>query len=1056
MKAHYLFLALLLAISLQAQSGLKPQLQRIAPNTGAHHSTEALTLEATPFPAVPPGSRFMGQPGYDFSARPQLVQPASDGQPLQALLDPHTGQPLYIRGKTKLPLLQLPGRTKAEARAYTYLEAVKALLHCEGPLTEYAVISISDDAKGNQHFRLQQQYQGIPVYGGEIMLHTSDGEINLLTGRSFPSPLSCDVSPTLSRQAALEKGWAHLHTQAPEKTTSQWAQQLLPGQAEKADLVIFFPDTDMERPLLAWELVLNPNFAEHWHILLDAHNGNVLKAMDEICKIDGHRIDIAHQSPGSECQTSNVGGYSAPIPPPDGPATAVANDLFGQARTINTYLKNGAYYMIDAAKSMHNAAQSVFPNDPVGVIWTINAQNTSPQNNNFSAVHVVSNNNSWNNPTAVSAHYNAGLAYQYYENTHGRISINGQGGNILSFINVADENGGSMDNAFWNGAAMFYGNGGQAFTAPLAKALDVAGHELTHGVIQSTANLEYFGESGAINESMADVFGAMIDRDDWKMGEDIVNTAFYPTGALRDLSNPHNGGSNLNSPSWQPAHVSELYAGNEDNGGVHINSGIPNKAFYLFATAVGKNKAEKVYYEALSNYLGRSSRFIDLRIAIIAAAQSLYSSTEANAAASAFDAVGITAGQAGDYQQDYSPNQGEEFVLYTDEGFNVLNLVTPDGQDVAVPLSTIGPLSKPSVSDDGSLIVYVAENKTLRYISINWGVGTFNTGALSSNPIWRNAAISKDGNRLAALTDDYDNFLYIFDLTQPSPQAIPYELYNPTYAQDIETGDVVYPDVLEWGHSGEWVMYDALNRIDNNFGGIEYWDISFARVWNNDTHDFSDGLVSKLFTALPENTSVGNPSFAKNSPYIIAFDFINTFTDDYQVMATNLETGNVGSIFSQSSLGYPNYSTQDDQLIFDAFDNLGGHVIGVSDMANDKIQPVGNAVILISDNAGARWGTWFSNGFRPWVGTGEILSDNRLKVYPNPFTSQVQVEMELESGQAVLLEVFDINGRPVYRQEQQWHAGLNKAQLNLPELPSGAYMLRVRCGQEVRVARLLH
>ena len=77
-----------------------------------------------------------------------------------------------------------------------------------------------------------------------------------------------------------------------------------------------------------------------------------------------------------------------------------------------------------------------------------------------------------------------------------------------------------MDNAFWNGYEMFYGNGIEAFNSPLAKALDVAGHEMSHGVIQNTANLEYISQSGALNESFADIFGAMIDRDDWKMGED--------------------------------------------------------------------------------------------------------------------------------------------------------------------------------------------------------------------------------------------------------------------------------------------------------------------------------------------------------------------------------------------------------------------------------------------------------------------------------------------------------------------------------------------------------
>ena len=101
----------------------------------------------------------------------------------------------------------------------------------------------------------------------------------------------------------------------------------------------------------------------------------------------------------------------------------------------------------------------------------------------------------WSNKTAVSAHYNSSVAYEYYRTTHNRNSINGTGGNVVSIINVNNKNGTKMDNAYWNGEMMFYGNGNSAFL-PLAGSLDVAGHEMTHGVVQNTANLEYQGQSG--------------------------------------------------------------------------------------------------------------------------------------------------------------------------------------------------------------------------------------------------------------------------------------------------------------------------------------------------------------------------------------------------------------------------------------------------------------------------------------------------------------------------------------------------------------------------------
>ncbi|MCL4158875.1 UNVERIFIED_CONTAM: hypothetical protein GTU68_019114, partial [Idotea baltica] len=248
--------------------------------------------------------------------------------------------------------------------------------------------------------------------------------------------------------------------------------------------------------------------------------------------------------------------------------------------------------------------------------------------------HITSNDGTTWNPTAVSAHHNASICYDFYRTKFNRNSLNGKGGNIISVINITDEDGRGMDNAYWNGEFMGYGNGASGFK-PLAGALDVAGHEMTHGVIENTARLEYRNQSGALNESFADIFGALIDRDDWTLGE-----------ALRSLENPNQGGQN--DPGYQPKNMSQ-YAylrdtPSEDNGGVHINSGIPNHAFYLFATgtSMNKDKAEAVYYHALNNYMTRTSQFVDLRLAVIQSAKDLYGEgQEAAAAAAAFDQVGI-------------------------------------------------------------------------------------------------------------------------------------------------------------------------------------------------------------------------------------------------------------------------------------------------------------------------------------------------------------------------------------------------------------------------------
>lgn len=196
---------------------------------------------------------------------------------------------------------------------------------------------------------------------------------------------------------------------------------------------------------------------------------------------------------------------------------------------------------------------------------------------------------------------------------------------------------------------MVYGDGdGQTFTY-LSGALDVVAHELSHAVTEYTAGLIYQNESGAINEAISDIFGTVAEYSvgsnfDWLVGEDIYTPGIAGDG-LRSMSNPAANGD--------PDHYSVRYTGTQDNGGVHINSGIVNKAAYLFASGgshygvsvqgIGVKQMGDVYYRALTVYLTPTSNFSSLRQAVVQSAKDLYgpTSTQAVAAAKSFDAVGI-------------------------------------------------------------------------------------------------------------------------------------------------------------------------------------------------------------------------------------------------------------------------------------------------------------------------------------------------------------------------------------------------------------------------------
>ncbi|MCL6511461.1 MAG: M4 family metallopeptidase [Anaerolineae bacterium] len=255
-------------------------------------------------------------------------------------------------------------------------------------------------------------------------------------------------------------------------------------------------------------------------------------------------------------------------------------------------------------------------------------------------------------PIAQAAHDGAAKVYEYYWSKFKRDSIDGRGLPLVSTVNYGSDPS-DAENAAWIGEAqqMIYGDGGRIFR-PLPYGLDVVGHEFTHGVINSTADLIYEGQSGALNESYADVFGALIDRGNWAIGEQVVKSPPFPTRMLRSLEDPTLGGrydprnplAGVGQPRTMREYANLPISRRADNGGVHINSGIPNHAAYLLASAIGLEKMEQIYYRALTQYLTPRSNFLQAANATVRAAADLYGQAEIDAVRKAFGQVGINVG----------------------------------------------------------------------------------------------------------------------------------------------------------------------------------------------------------------------------------------------------------------------------------------------------------------------------------------------------------------------------------------------------------------------------
>lgn len=285
-------------------------------------------------------------------------------------------------------------------------------------------------------------------------------------------------------------------------------------------------------------------------------------------------------------------------------------------------------------------------------IETYNMNNTTT----YSSTDFTNATTSWTttgwDQGATDAHWGAEKTYDYYMQEHNRNSINNAGFKLISYVHYSN----NYSNAFWDGQRMTYGDGNGSQTIKMFATIDVCGHEITHGLTSNSSNLLYQNESGALNESYSDIFGACIEHFarpsnwNWKMGEDMMNSG----AGLRNMANPSSFGDpdTYGGANW--------YTGTADNGGVHTNSGVSNFWFYLLTSGgsgvndlantytvsgIGFTNAAKIAFRALTVYFTPSTNYAMARNLTIQAATDLFGqcSNEVIQTINAWHAVGVGA-----------------------------------------------------------------------------------------------------------------------------------------------------------------------------------------------------------------------------------------------------------------------------------------------------------------------------------------------------------------------------------------------------------------------------
>jgi len=524
---------------------------------------------------------------------------------------------------------------KGKELPFNKLEAWISQFYKSNIKVSLKLLNKQDDQLGFTHYRYQQVVNGVPVELANYIAHVKNGVIVSLNG-DLLDDLNTNLTSSISESSALQKALDFVGAETYKWESKKEEDHLKMEQNNpfatyypKGELVLINKGGKVtEKPVLAYKFnIYAQKPMSRAELFIDANTGELVWEENKI-----HHSDVVGTA---------ITAYSG--------SQSIVTDSTGATnfRLRESGRGNG--------------------------IFTYNCQTTT----NYSNTDFTDTDNVWNNvnaqqdEVATDAHWGAEMTYDYFLDRHSRNSIDGNGYNLLSYVHYDV----AYANAFWDGQRMTYGDGDGNWSA--LTALDIAGHEITHGLTTNTADLVYQDESGALNESFSDIFGVSIEwyanpsAGDWLMGEDIGSH-------LRSMEDPNSKGDpdTYFGTDWQPL-------GGADNGGVHSNSGVQNFWYYLLVTGgtgtndngdnytvngLGLVDASNVAFRNLTVYLTQNSTFADARFYAIQSAIDLYGACTPNVGSvtNAWYAVGV----------------GAEFLPYTASNFSA-----PDTSSCVAPFT---------------------------------------------------------------------------------------------------------------------------------------------------------------------------------------------------------------------------------------------------------------------------------------------------------------------------------------------------------------------------------
>lgn len=841
----------------------------------------------------------------------EALQSQSPG-PVEMYLRPGVGTPRQLKGRCLQRAVSslAPGPERDRATAQSFLRQQRQILLLEDPDQELVLKREMQDELGRRQLRFGQQYQGIPVWPAELIVHLDpQGDVDLLGGGFVPTPLNAVTVPRVSAEDALLRASAEIGY-----------GQLTLGP----ELVLFATENGTAR--LGWRMEMELSMSSHRSIVVDALFGGILRDCEKVTR-------------------QGVSGSGT--------------DSLGRVRALDVWQEGGDYLMVDTSKPMyvHGAGRPTL-DSPRGSILVLDLMNQDPQWDPSIYYVASSSPTYWSVPDSVGLAFTLSETYDYYLERHGRNSLDGDGGALAGIVRCGQD----YYNAFWNGEFMVFGD-----AAPFACALDVVAHEFTHGVVEHTANLEYQFQSGALNEAFADIFGQSAEArtegvSDWLMGEDIGDV-------LRNLANP---GALGWSQGPYPSKMSEFYVlnGDQDYGGVHINCTIVAHAFYLLAEglngSIGLEKAEWIFYRALSSHLVMNSQFIDARLSCIASAEELFgaSSVEALITAEAFDAVEIGDGSGSGGSNDHPGVDADDSLvfLYRADGaedYRVGRREDAQGDDPTIGVGLISsPLSAPTrihVQGDGEMGIFVSDERDVVLFDTLSGNAT-EVGLPGEGIYVSSVAMAPDGEHYAfvlldGLHGEPTNEVTVIDIGGAGSGQV-YTLTSPD-VDGVILNTVLFADQMDFSADNRFLVYDAFNEV-SLVGGASY------EAWSIYALDMTTGNTLVVVSPDPD-LDIGNPAISQTNDGFLTFEAFDDQADRSTIYAANVETGELSAVVTvDEAFAFPVYSGDDSGIVLaqqdtDAPTGFSLYYQSVS----GRLNPIGSPERVLQDGA---YGTVYRRG----------------------------------------------------------------------------------------------